>query len=137
MIRAAEPNDAEALLGLAQQLATSFEVNEIAFQHCFTELLSAPDAYLAIAEVDGEVIGYILGFDHYTFYANGRVAWVEEIIVRADHRRQGIGTSLMTSFEEWAIARGCKLIALATRRAAEFYTAIRYEASATYFRKKL
>ena len=43
----------------------------------------------------------------------------------------------MTRFEAWAAARGCRLVALATRRAAAFYGAIGYEESATYFRKIL
>jgi GNAT superfamily N-acetyltransferase len=79
----------------------------------------------------------VLGFDHYTFFANGRVAWVEELMVREPFRRQNIGQCLMQAFEAWAKARGCKLVGLATRRAAAFYQAIGYEESATYFRKLL
>jgi hypothetical protein len=41
----------------------------------------------------------------------------------------------MSAFEQWAAARGCALIALATRRAAPFYRALGYEESATYFCK--
>ena len=41
----------------------------------------------------------------------------------------------MTAFEKWSAGRGAKLVALATRRAAEFYRAMGYEESATYFRK--
>jgi len=33
----------------------------------------------------------LLGFDHHTFYANGRVSWVEEIMVSEDYRRRGVG----------------------------------------------
>jgi GNAT superfamily N-acetyltransferase len=65
------------------------------------------------------------------------VAWVEEIMVSEALRRQGIGQLLMQEFEAWAVARGCKLVALATRRAAVFYQALGYEESATYFRKLL
>jgi GNAT superfamily N-acetyltransferase len=75
--------------------------------------------------------------DHYTLFANGRVAWVEEIMVRADMRGQGIGRALMEAFEAWARSRSSRLVALATRRAAPFYAALDYEESAIYFRKLL
>jgi len=90
---------------------------------------------LLIAEEQGDVLGYLLGFDHETFFANGRVSWVEEVMVREDRRREGIGETLMERFEEWAKSRDSKLVALATRRASPFYMAIGYEDSATYFRK--
>jgi hypothetical protein len=43
----------------------------------------------------------------------------------------------MTQTEEIATTRKSKLIALATRRADQFYQSIGYEASATYFRQLL
>jgi hypothetical protein len=38
-----------------------------------------------------ESIGYVLGSRHLTFYANGPVGWVEEIVVRRQDRGHGIG----------------------------------------------
>jgi hypothetical protein len=38
------------------------------------ELQTAPHACLLIAEDEAGVRGYVLGFEHSTFYANGRVA---------------------------------------------------------------
>jgi len=43
----------------------------------------------------------------------------------------------MARFEEWTASHGAKLVALATRRAAEFYRALGYTESAVYFRKPL
>ena len=136
-IRLAQHPDAAAVLALAKPFATSFVVEEQAFHHAFTELLASPQAYLAVAETAQQLVGYVLGFEHYTFFANGRVAWVEEITVSEPWRRQGIGELLMQAFEAWAVARECKLVGLATRRAAAFYQAIGYEESAIYFRKLL
>ena len=76
-----------------------------------------------------------LGLDHFTFFANGRVAWIEEVMVHQDWRQRGVGRALTTAFESWTVNRGAKLIVLATRRAAEFYQSLGYEESATYFRK--
>ena len=136
-IRLAHHADAAAVLALARPFATSFVVEEQAFHHAFAALLASPQAYLAVAETAQQLVGYVLGFEHYTFFANGRVAWVEEITVSEALRRRGIGQLLMQEFEAWAVARGCKLVGLATRRAAAFYQALGYEASATYFRKLL
>ena len=103
----------------------------------YPALLADDDACLLLA-VDGEErLGYLLGFRHLTFYANGPVAWVEEVFVRGQHRGRGIGRALMSGFERWAATRDCALVALATRRAAPFYRALGYEESAVYFRKVL
>lgn len=136
-IRPAVASDGPTLFTLARAFATSFAVEPAAFESTFAELLTHPDALLAVAEDDGKVIGYLLGFDHPTFFANGRVAWVEEIMVGEPFRRQGVGRRLMEALGEWAVSRDAKMIALATRRAANFYQTLGYEESAAYFRKQL
>ena len=136
-IRPAEPQDGPALFTLAHAFATSFAVERTAFEQALAELLTHPEAFLSVAEADGEVAGYVLGFDHLTFFANGRVAWVEEIMVGASFRRQGVGRHLIEAFEAWATTREAKMIALATRRASDFYKALGYGESAAYFRKRL
>jgi len=52
-------------------------------------------------------------------------------------RRNGIGLALEREFEAWARDRDAKLIALATRRAVSFYSAVGYEESAVYLRRIL
>lgn len=136
-IRPATPADAAALFELVEQFATSFRPRRDAFDVCLGELAKDPSAWLSVAECDGQIAGYCLGFDHFAFFANGRVAWVEEIMVGDAWRRRRIGARLMAAFEEWARSRGAALVALATRRAAAFYTSLGYEESATYFRKLL
>ena len=136
-IRPAELTDSDALFSLASAFATSFSVERTAFGTSLSELLQSPAAFLAVASDGGRVVGYVLGFDHHTLYANGRVSWVEEIMVSEDVRRRGIGRQLMESFEQWTRNRQSKLIALATRRAARFYKSLGYEESATYFRRLL
>ena len=125
------------MFGLAEDFATSFAPERAAFETALADIIASEAANLSVAEEDGKVVGYCLGFDHYTFYANGRVAWVEEIMVREPVRREGIGKALMENFEEWSRNRGNRLVALATRRAASFYKSIGYEESATFFRRLL
>src|SRR4051812_37763367 len=101
-IRPAQVSDSEALFSLARAFATSFGVERSAFDASFAALLQSPDAFVTVATDHARIVGYVLGFDHHTFYANGRVAWVEEIMVHEDFRRHGVGRRLMESFEQWA-----------------------------------
>jgi GNAT superfamily N-acetyltransferase len=136
-IRRARAGDADVVGGLAAELAMSFEFSAERFRASFPALLAADDACLLLAVDRGDGLGYLLGFRHLTFYANGPVGWVEEIVVRQRNRGQGTGKALMTAFEQWAAGSGCALVALATRRAAPFYSALGYAESASYFRKVL
>ena len=136
-IRRATSVDSESVFDLVRDFATSFQPEFGAFESAFVRLIVQDDALLLVVEESGQLLGYLLGFDHYALFANGRVSWVEEIMVQEDRRRQRIGESLMVHFERWAKSRESKLVALATRRAAAFYLALGYEESATYFRKLL
>ncbi len=100
-------------------------------------MLDYKKSFVFVADTGDKIVGYALGFIHTTFFANGNVAWLEEIMVDKKFRRLGVGSKLVRAFEQKAIDNDCRLIALATRRAADFYSSIGYEESATYFRKLL
>lgn len=119
---------------LVLQFATLFAPERKAFDAAFGSALDDPSCLLV---VDGsrELTGYLLAFCHDTFYANGPVCWIEEVMVREDARRAGIGLSLVRAAEAWASERGSSVIALATRRADAFWQAAGYAPSATYLRK--
>jgi GNAT superfamily N-acetyltransferase len=134
-IRSATSEDCALVFPLAKEMAMSFKVDQNEFEISFHEILSDNGSICLVAEKDGEVIGYLIGFDHRAFYANGRVSWVEEIFVKEKNRKEGAGKCLMDEFEFWCMERGSKLIGLATRRASGFYEAISYEDSATFYRK--
>jgi GNAT superfamily N-acetyltransferase len=136
-IRGAGAGDADAVAALAHELAQSFPFSRVTFDLSFPALLAAEDTCLLVAVAGEECVGYLLGFAHLTFYANGSVGWVEEVLVRQEHRGHGVGRALMNAFEAWARERGCALVALATRRAAPFYLALGYQESAAYLRKLL
>jgi GNAT superfamily N-acetyltransferase len=136
-IRHARTADAGVVADLARELAQSFAFSREKFDLTYPELVTAKDVCLLLAASGDQCLGYLLGFRHPTFYANGPVAWAEEILVRGEHRGRGTGRALMTAFEHWAAEHGCTLVALATRRAAPFYLALGYKDSAAYFRKIL
>ena len=135
-VRRATIADGDAVFALVE-LLTAFKPKRDAFNEALKRLLCDDSAWLSVAERSGIVVGYCLGFDHDTLRANGRVSWVEEIMVKPELRRTGIGRALMTAFEEWARSRGSKSVGLATRRAAPFYLALGYEESATCYRRAL
>ncbi|MGH6929240.1 MAG: hypothetical protein ACREEV_13065, partial [Dongiaceae bacterium] len=60
---------------LVQDFATSFRPEAEAFAECFGHLIAQDDALLLVAEDSDRVLGYLLGFDHHTLFANGRVSW--------------------------------------------------------------
>ena len=136
-VRQAGLADADMVAGLAAGLAQSFAFRRADFDVSYPALLAERNACVLVAAQDGDCVGYLLGFWHLTFFANGPVGWVEEVMVRRDHRGRGIGRDLMRAFVRWAVARESTMVALATRRAAPFYLALGYEESATYMRKVL
>ncbi len=136
-VRPASLIDADQVAGLAGELAQSFPFDRAAFDRSYPALRAGDHACLLVAAGADGCLGYVLGFAHLTFYANGPVAWVEEILVRPEHRRRRVGQALMAAFGEWAPGRDCALVALATRRAAPFYQALGYEEPAVYLSRIL
>lgn len=135
MVRKATIQDADSIFRLVKDFATSFNPQKEFFIQSYKDLLSDEKAFVFVEDNGNKIVGYSLGFIHNTFFANGNVAWLEEIMVDEKYRRSGIGSELVKVFEQKAIDNDCKLIALSTRRAADFYLAIGFEESATYFRK--
>jgi GNAT superfamily N-acetyltransferase len=122
---------------MATSLATSFVVDSEVFRESFRTCVGGDSSLVLVAEVDSEAIGYLLGFDHVAFFANGRVAGVEEIYVDPAQRGNGVGKALMLEFEKWAESRDSTQVVVCTRRASEFYSALGYEETATCFRNVL
>lgn len=135
--RNASLKDVDELFILATSLATSFELDIGAFNRILQDTLNNINADIVIVEQESRIIGYILAFHHSTFYANGLITWIEELFVVEEYRKMKIGKKLMELIEEKAFERGSKLVALATRRAGDFYKSIGYDESATYFKKIL
>jgi GNAT superfamily N-acetyltransferase len=136
-IRRAEPRDERILLSLAESFATSFIIEPVRFSMQLEAILADRASALLVAESADGVIGYVAASVHPTLYANGRVGWIEELMVDPGQRRGGVGRLLVSAAEGWIEAQDAVMVALATRRASDFWLAIGYEESATYFRKLL
>jgi GNAT superfamily N-acetyltransferase len=103
----------------------------------FEATLQDPTACVIVAEQEGQLIGYVSGSARTAFYVGGTTAWVDEILVLPESRRQGVGKRLMEAFEAWAGCHGCRSVALATRSAGPFYEHLGYATTAGYFKKYL
>lgn len=137
-IRRAAINDAGSVWILVQDFAGTFAPKQEPFDRTFRSLLQTPQTLILVAEQrDGSVVGYLLAHCRSTFLANGPAAWVEEVMVAEQVRRQSVGQALMTGAESWAREQGAAYISLASRRAGEFYRGLAYEDAATFFKKPL
>ncbi|HEX8508401.1 MAG TPA: GNAT family N-acetyltransferase [Propionibacteriaceae bacterium] len=137
-IAEATPADLDQVWPLARDFATSYRPEYEAYRQAYRLLSESPTALLLLArDASGQVCGYALSHLQLTFLANGPVVWVEELMVDSNHRRLGVGRSLMKGVEEWARDHGAAYVSLATRRAAPFYLALQYDESATFFKKAL
>lgn len=136
-IRRATLADELGLYALVRQFPTPTAPSSEAFAQSLRVKLKDADSFLAVAEIDSRLVGYVAGDAHETFYAGGKTAWVDEILVVEDARRRGIGRALMAEFETWAAGGRCKLVGLATRGATSFYEELGFETSAGYFKRYL
>ena len=136
-VRRAMVVDEFALFALVGLFPTPTPPSREIFANALRVKLRDPDGFIAVAELGGKLVGYVSGDAHETFYAGGKVAWVDEILVAEEARRQGIGRALMAEFESWAENGRCRLIGLATRAATTFYEELGFEDSAGYFKRYL
>jgi GNAT superfamily N-acetyltransferase len=136
-IRVGQLSDEAGLFELARAFPTPTPPDVDVFAIALRAKLADRSSYLAVAEHEGSLIGYVAGYSHPTFYASGSTAWVDELLVDARFRGQGIGRSLMDAFEAWAGSHACTLVSLATRGAGPFYQRLGYASKAEYYKKYL
>jgi GNAT superfamily N-acetyltransferase len=136
-IRPAAASDSRPLFRLVLTFPTPTPPSAEQVSTALNAKLPDPSSCLFVAEHEGQLVGYVSGYCHPTFYAGGPTAWVDELLVSEPRRRAGIGGQLMDAFEEWAQDRRCVLVSLATRGAAAFYERRGYSSNAGYYKKYL
>jgi GNAT superfamily N-acetyltransferase len=94
-VRRAILADEFELFALVSRFPTQTPPTRDVFADALRHKLRDADGFVAVAESGGALVGYIAGDAHETFYAGGKVAWVDEILVVEESRRQGIGRALM------------------------------------------
>ncbi|ATG53382.1 GNAT family N-acetyltransferase [Brachybacterium ginsengisoli] len=135
-VREATVADESGLWPLAAALATSYRPTKDGFGRALRAIVADPHAAILVAISEKELVGHVHVLTHPAFHADGAIGWVEELTVRDSARGTGCGRALMAAAEQWARERDdIAYMALTTRRAGDFYRAVGYEDSATYFKR--
>ena len=109
MIRPATEADAELIFGLILELA---EYEKLAhkvvgdaeiLRH---SLFEQEAAEALIVELDGEPVGYAIFFTTFSTFECRSGIWLEDVYVRPERRRAGIGRAVMEHLAGLALERG-------------------------------
>lgn len=130
-------SDAGRVFELLTQFATSYKPERAAFDETFPELIASPAACLLVADCVGGVVGYALALTVPTFFANGPVWLLQELMVDPSRRNEGIGRRLLEAVIAHAMESKAVEVVLATRRAGGFYEKLGFIESASYYKLKL
>ncbi|QYC43751.1 putative acetyltransferase [Nonomuraea coxensis DSM 45129] len=110
MIRPATPDDVPVILDLIRELA---EYEKAAHEVRATEesLRAAlfgerPAVFAHIAEIDGEVAGFVLWFLTFSTWRGVHGVYMEDLYVRPSHRGSGLGSALMGELGRICAERG-------------------------------
>ncbi len=106
-VRPVRPGDVPTVVGLVHDLATY----ERAAEQCrlTDEQLTGslfgdrPALFGHVGEVDGEVVGFALWFLNFSTWTGEHGIYLEDLFVRPEHRRSGLGRALLRE-----LARVCR-----------------------------
>lgn len=132
-IRRATKGDAGAIANLYRELNTLSPVS--VSPERIDAVAKSSNTYLLVCDDAGEIIATALVclcqdvmFDDQPF------ALIENMVVRTDYKREGIGKSMMDYIEAFCLEQDCSKIMLQTssgnRSAQDFYTAMGYNPDA-------
>ena len=109
-IRAVGEEDVETLFGLILELADYEKLGdrvngdpEILRRSLFEERT----AEALLAELGGEAVGYAILCGTFSSFECRAGIWIEDLYVRPESRRGGIGRALFSRVAEMAVERGC------------------------------
>jgi GNAT superfamily N-acetyltransferase len=108
-IRPATEADVEALFGLILELAEYEKLADAVAgdpEALRRTLFEQRAAEALMVELDGEAIGYAIFFTSFSSFECRSGVWIEDVYVRPDKRRDGIGRELMEHVAALALERG-------------------------------
>jgi GNAT superfamily N-acetyltransferase len=111
-VRAAEPEEAEAIVPLYEWLFASPGSRPAAWDErraavALRDAIESHDAAVLVAEsADGELIGVCTAYQDIHSVRFGYRAWVEDLAVHPERRSQGVGKALLDAAKAWARERG-------------------------------
>ena len=109
-IRFARPEDTPVILSLIRELAEYEKLLDklVATEETLREwLFDKRIAETLIAELDGEPVGYALYFYNFSTFLGRAGLYLEDLYVRRNARKKGIGRALFAAVARTAKERGC------------------------------
>ena len=110
-LRAAEPRDVAAIVGLIRELAEFEKLThlvEVTPQSLHPQLFGErPAAEAVVAEHESQVIGFALFFTNFSTFLGKPGLYLEDLYVQPAHRNSGVGQALLKHLAELANQRGC------------------------------
>ena len=110
LLRAAEPRDVNAIVGLIRELAEFEKLShllqvtpETLHPHLFGQ---RPVVEAQVAQLDGEVVGFALFFTNFSTFLSKPGLYLEDLYVRPALRGRGIGEALLSRLAAIAVERG-------------------------------
>jgi GNAT superfamily N-acetyltransferase len=114
-IRKADAADVPTILSLIRELAAYEREPEavVATEESLTRdgFGKAPRFHVLLASWDGETVGFAFYFFAYSTWRGSPVLYLEDVFVRPEHRRKGIGVALMRRLAALALEGGCERFA--------------------------
>ena len=110
-LRAAEPRDVPAIIGLVRELAEFEKLThllEVTPQRLHTHLFGdKPVAEAVVAELDAHVVGFALFFTNFSTFLGNPGLYLEDLYVQPAQRGAGIGQALLRHLAALANQREC------------------------------
>jgi GNAT superfamily N-acetyltransferase len=110
VIRPAQPGDVAAMVQLVTDLATyecAADRVELTPEALEAALFGdRPAAFAHVAEVNGEVAGFALWFLSFSTWLGRHGIYLEDLYVRPEQRRRGLGKALLEELARLCVERG-------------------------------
>lgn len=132
-IRRAQASDADAISRLYSELNTLSTPTVLPER--IAAIAGSEHTHLLVCDDDDEILATaLLCLCQDVMFGNQPFALVENVVVSADYKREGIGKSMMDFIEAFCLEQNCSKIILQTssenRDARDFYTAMGYDPDA-------
>ena len=139
VIRIANPQDAEVVVRLVRELAQN-EGEEIGLDEAYVhQYLAFPGSAILLAVQGERAIGLLSYSVRPNLYHAGESALIEELVISASARSQGIGGLLVAALLERVEALGCEEVSVSTmpdnHGAIRFYKSHGFEDEAVYLER--
>ena len=106
MIRGAGEKDYKELMKLYDEFVEESRYSE-GDQDSFQEVLASTENFISVAEDKGKLVGFVTFSTRWVVRYPAPIAEMDELYVKPDYRRQGLGSKLVEEILKKAAELGC------------------------------